>query len=113
MSAEAATLIAEILLTPSPPPLATLHFFNNMSGDGGGVAVAKIISACGETLQDIRFSATRSMATGCQAIVESLSNVKLLKHLDLSDNNFGGAKNGQILVNSLQRQVRRPCNPNL
>lgn len=85
MSAEAAALICELLLQStddnneeieksnekqSPPPLKILHFFNNMSGNGGGVAIAKLITACSKTLTNIRFSATRCMASGCQNIVE-------------------------------------------
>mgnify|MGYP003385785825 CR=1 FL=1 len=82
MSAEAATLISELLLHTEtneedkedkescPPPLKTLHFFNNMSGNGGGIAIAKMISVCSDTLTDIRFSATRCMVKGCQDVVE-------------------------------------------
>ena len=51
------------------PPLQVLHFYNNMSGDGGAKAVAGIVKACPQ-LHDFRFSATRSTPVGCEAIAE-------------------------------------------
>jgi hypothetical protein len=48
------------------PPLKLLHFYNNMSGDGGAKAVADIVLACPD-LEDFRFSATRSTPVGCEA----------------------------------------------
>ena len=51
------------------PPLQVLHFYNNMSGEGGAKAIAGIIKACPQ-LHDFRFSATRSNPAGCEAIAE-------------------------------------------
>ena len=40
LSADACVLVSELLLSGGCPALTTLHFFNNMSGDGGAVAIA-------------------------------------------------------------------------
>ena len=42
MSADACVLISELLLDKGCAPLTALHFYNNMSGDGGAVAIAGI-----------------------------------------------------------------------
>ena len=92
MSAEAASLIADIIVGEehsianslslrTVPPLNTFHFFNNMSGDGGAKAIARIIKACGGTLNDIRFSATRSMEAGCAAIANVRNDVCVMVNL--------------------------------
>jgi Ran GTPase-activating protein (RanGAP) involved in mRNA processing and transport len=108
MSAEAAALIGEII-AESKPPLTLMHFFNNMSGNGGGFALGKLISSCGATLTDIRFSATRCMAEGCAALLESMDAVQTLINLDISDNNFGAAsktnKNGELLARCVGKHV--------
>ena len=69
MSGESAQLISEILLEANPP-LSLFHFYNNMSGNGGGFAISRIITHFYATLQDIRFSATRCMQEGCKAVIE-------------------------------------------
>jgi Ran GTPase-activating protein 1 len=40
LSADACVLVSELLLKDGCPELTTLHFYNNMSGDGGAVAIA-------------------------------------------------------------------------
>lgn len=40
MSADACVLISELLLDGGCAPLTALHFYNNMSGNGGAVAIA-------------------------------------------------------------------------
>lgn len=108
MSAEAAGLIGE-LIAESKPPLALLHFFNNMSGNGGGFALGKLITSCGSTLRDIRFSATRCMEEGCAAMLEALNDVQTLVHLDIGDNNFGAVSktntNGELLARCVSKHV--------
>ena len=74
MSGESALLISEILLESSPP-LSLFHFYNNMSGNGGGFAISKIIQHFHATLQDIRFSATRCMQEGCKAVIEVILGI--------------------------------------
>jgi len=87
LSKEASELLATILKEVSPA-LEVFHFYNNMSGDGGAVALASIIAST-PTLKDIRFSATRSMASGCRAVAAALAECKTLTRLDCSDNTFG------------------------
>lgn len=62
-------LLSEILLDGSCPPLKLFHFYNNMSGDGGGKALSTLIKACVE-LEDLRFSATRCGNSGCMEIAK-------------------------------------------
>ncbi len=69
LSAEACVLVSQILLEDGCPPLKLLHFYNNMSGSAGGVAVSGIVRECSD-LEDFRFSATRSGPEGCLAIAE-------------------------------------------
>ena len=72
--------------------LETLHFYNNMSGDDGCVAWARIISRC-SSLVDVRFSGTRASRVGSLAASKALSgNASLggVRRLDLADNTFGG-----------------------
>jgi len=108
MSAEAAGLIGE-LIAESKPPLTLMHFFNNMSGNGGGFALGKLISSCGGTLTDVRFSATRCMAEGCTAILEALDAIQTLVSLDISDNNFGSISktnpNGALLARCVGKHL--------
>lgn len=40
LSADSCVLISELLLQGGCPPLTALHFYNNMSGDGGANAIA-------------------------------------------------------------------------
>jgi Ran GTPase-activating protein 1 len=69
LSAEAAAEVANILLDGGVPPIKVFHFYNNMCGNGGAVAVARIVAQA-EGLVDLRFSATRSSHAGCHAIAE-------------------------------------------
>jgi hypothetical protein len=72
LSAEASELITETLLA-SPAmvngtlPFTTLHFYNNMSGENGAKASARLIEKCPE-LDNVRYSATRAGREGCAAI---------------------------------------------
>jgi Ran GTPase-activating protein 1 len=102
LSAEAAALVAELLLEGGAPALTVLHFYNNMSGNGGGVAVGNIVKAC-PTLEDFRFSATRSSNEGCMAISAAVCTLKKLRKLDLSDNTFGAAA-AEKLAEGLREQ---------
>lgn len=72
MSAEAVLRMAQLLSEDGCPPLQLLHFYNNMSGDAGAVAFSSILRQC-PGLTDVRFSATRSAAAGCQVLVVSLA----------------------------------------
>jgi len=88
--------------------LTQLHFYNNMSGNGGCQAFARILSTCSETLEDIRFSGTRAGREGSLWISKALEQLggKIihLKYLDLADNTFG-TEGGSILAKALRRCV--------
>ena len=80
LSAEAGELLAKIILREEGAPegskvpvLKLFHFYNNMSGDGGAKAIARIVQACPE-LSDFRFSATRSTPVGCESIAAVLTD---------------------------------------
>lgn len=96
--------------------LLKLHFYNNMSGDGGCQEWARIIEQCNlSTLVDVRFSGTRATKRGSSIIANALhmlasgagdgrgngggttsavtsvqhNNTIKMKKLDLADNTFG------------------------
>lgn len=103
LSAEAVEGLANILVeSDAAPPIKLLHFYNNMAGDGGAFAMSRIIRACPE-LEDLRFSATRSMAAGCNAIAQAIDSLSSIRCLDLSDTNFGEDA-GAGLARALQHQ---------
>jgi len=75
--------------------LTKIHFYNNMSGDEGGVSFARILDKCTSKLQDVRFSGTRAGVKGSTAVAKALeklgdnANLLNLTTLDLGDNTFG------------------------
>ena len=76
LSAEACQLVSDILLSDrQAPPLRLLHFYNNMSGDGGAIAVAGMIERL-QGLEDVRCSATRAGQAGSTSIAKVLSPTK-------------------------------------
>ncbi|CAI5725563.1 unnamed protein product [Peronospora effusa] len=91
ISAAAAGVIAdEVLLfrgLDTPTKLETFHFYNNMSGDGGAIELAKLLPLS-PGLKDLRFSATRAQREGSLAFATALASLKKLEKLDLSDNTF-------------------------
>lgn len=89
LAAETAVLISEILLENGCPDLKLLHFYNNMSGDDGAIAVGGIIK-CLPSLNNLRFSGTRSQKKGCFAIADAICSITTLKYLDIADNMFKG-----------------------
>eukprot|EP01035_Chromulina_nebulosa_P023891 gene23891-31003_t len=98
--AEASANLADILLTSGCPPLTHLHFYNNMAGNGGAIAIAKVVGI-NPNIIDFRFSATRSGDEGCTAIANALNSLLDLERLDLSDNNFG-SEGALALANSIK-----------
>lgn len=116
--------VAEILTSKSSSSsciaarLTKIHFFNNMSGDGGCKSFAKILSNCTQ-LRDVRFSSTRANAEGSGVFIRAMEvlassandggagGFKLdnLTRLDLADNTFRNC--GDILSKALT------CCPNL
>jgi len=96
LSAEACRDIADIFLqgnSNSSLNLKVLHFYNNMSGDGGGEHVARLVKQC-PNLEDFRLASTRCLEKGGTALGKALGFCTKLKDLDLSDNAFNleGAK---------------------
>ncbi|CAI5746505.1 unnamed protein product [Peronospora destructor] len=91
ISAAAAGVVAdEVLLfrgLDTPTKLETFHFYNNMSGNGGAIELAKLLPLSPE-LKDLRFSATRAQREGSLAFATALASLKKLEKLDLSDNTF-------------------------
>ena len=83
--------------------LRVLHFFNNMSGNGGAKAVATMIRAS-PFLEDLRFSSTRGGHEGGMELAGALSTLTTLRRLDLNDNTFG-SEVGVALGRALERQV--------
>lgn len=55
--------VVEILTFRTPTNLRVLHFFNNMSGDGGAEALASLMEHA-PLLEDLRFSGTRAGPKG-------------------------------------------------
>ena len=87
LSAEAAELIGQLLQEDGVPPLKLLHFYNNMSGNGGAIAIANLVKLCPH-IEDFRFSATRSMNEGCIAVAK----------VTIMDNNYEKCTTTLMLV---------------
>lgn len=102
LASESAVLLSELLLEGGCPPIKLFHYFNNMSGDDGAIAVSGIVKAC-VNLTDFRFSGVRSQKKGCAAIADALGSLTTLTRLDLSDNMFQGDA-GTVLADVLQKQ---------
>ena len=84
-----------------------LHFFNNMSGNGGAKAVAAIVRASPH-LEDLRFSSTRGGHEGGMALAEAIGTLTTLRRLDLNDNTFGpdvGVALGRALAHQRSLEV--------
>lgn len=106
ISAAAAAVIAdEVLLyrgPETPTKLETFHFYNNMSGDGGAIALAKLLPLS-PALRDLRFSATRAQRAGSLEFAKALSSLHNLERVDLSDNTFK-AEGGVAIAAALKQQ---------
>eukprot|EP00567_Pseudictyota_dubia_P009255 CAMPEP_0197436078 /NCGR_PEP_ID=MMETSP1175-20131217/3550_1 /TAXON_ID=1003142 /ORGANISM="Triceratium dubium, Strain CCMP147" /LENGTH=570 /DNA_ID=CAMNT_0042965267 /DNA_START=202 /DNA_END=1914 /DNA_ORIENTATION=+ len=90
--------------------LTKLHFFNNMSGDGGCHSFARILNRCSNpTLRDIRFSSTRASDEGSAVVAAALdaagANLAKLERLDLCDNTFKSSSTA-ALFRVLNRTTR-------
>mmetsp|Transcript_60583 Transcript_60583/g.71951 ORF Transcript_60583/g.71951 Transcript_60583/m.71951 type:complete len:301 (-) Transcript_60583:610-1512(-) len=94
------------------PRLTKIHFFNNMSGNGGCQAFGRILSHCTSNLTDIRFSGTRAGREGSLTIAQSLLSLARtdsdkglcnLERLDLADNTFSFDNGGNDIAKALRR----------
>ncbi|KAI9908173.1 hypothetical protein PsorP6_004423 [Peronosclerospora sorghi] len=104
-AAAAGVIVEEVLLfrgLDTPTKLETFHFYNNMSGDGGAIALAKLLPLS-PALKNLRFSATRAQRAGSLAFATALASLKQLEKLDLSDNTFKtqGAKAIALAVKTM------------
>ena len=92
------------------PRLRSIHLFNNMSGNGGCQAFARLLKNCSaNTLEQVRFSGTRADRQGSmvvvQAMVEMIQDFEWsVNHLDLADNTLG-VEGGTLLA----QQVLAKC----
>lgn len=106
ISAAAAAVIAEEVLLfrgpETPTKLEIFHFYNNMSGDGGAKALAKLLPLS-PLLKDLRFSATRAQREGSLEFAKALSSLHKLERIDLSDNTFK-AEGGVAIAAALKQQ---------
>ncbi|RLN89103.1 hypothetical protein BBJ28_00006555 [Nothophytophthora sp. Chile5] len=92
ISAAAAGVIAqEIVLQNGKDASSTLeefHFYNNMSGHDGCVAVANVLAQC-KKLTALRFASARAGLEASEQMARSVnSHLRDLKSLDLSDCSF-------------------------
>lgn len=73
--------------------LTKIHFYNNMSGDEGCAAFARILSRCTSALEDVRFSGVRGGREGSQVVASALAtmgdSVRNIRRLDFADMTFG------------------------
>ena len=86
--------------------LTKIHFYNNMSGEGGCTEFVRILDKS-TRLVDIRFSSTRAGRAGSTVVASALDaalasgrNLDLEK-LDLCDNNFGDNASHEALFRAL------------
>jgi len=89
--------------------LTKLHFFNNMSGNGGCLAFARIMDCCtAKRLVNLRFSSTRAGSEGSLIFVQSLHTLSINGHLsylqilDLADNTFQDEEAASLLAMTIQ-----------
>ena len=87
LSAEACRSVSDLLLFRTPTRLSLLHFNNNMSGSGGGIAIADVVKGS-SYLRDLRFSSSRCGVDGALAFAAALPCAPELRRIDLSDNTF-------------------------
>ena len=89
LSELAMRLLAEALGTPGK--LRKLHFYSNMSGDGGAAAVSVLLERMGPNgaLRDFCMSSCRVRETGGLPLARALGRHPQLQVLDLSDSMFG------------------------
>ena len=106
LSAEAMESIRDLLLfrgADKPTSLKSLRFHNNMSGSGGGIAIAKVVEQS-PLLESFELSSTRCGREGGVCLSKALAKCPKLKSVNLSDNTFG-AECGEILGNSMKGKL--------
>jgi Ran GTPase-activating protein (RanGAP) involved in mRNA processing and transport len=71
-----------------PSSLRELWFYNNMSGDEGGAAIAALARQS-PGLELLRVSTTRVGRAGGRALADAVGSLRCLRELDVADNIFG------------------------
>ena len=102
LSADACGEVADLLLfrgPDAPTRLKTLHFFNNMQDDGGGIHIARVVERS-PLLEDFRLSSTRCKNDGGVALGTALGKFHNLRKLEISDNSFGSV-GGEALAKAI------------
>jgi len=103
LSSSSMELLTNILVSDGQPlKVHTLHFYNNMSGPEGAVALARLLKHC-PSLRNFRFSGTRALRAGSRTIAEALLPFTNFHSLDLADNMFS-EEIASILVQVLRNQ---------
>ena len=76
--------------TGTPTPLRALVFDNNMAGDEGGVAMARLV-ARSPALEEFQMTSSRVGAKGAEALIAALlaHDRSAMTRLDLHDNLYG------------------------
>ena len=88
LSAEACEEITRLFLKlGSPTRLKKLHFWNNMSGDGGAVAIAKLLKQS-PYIEDFMMATTRCGEGGGVVLCKALKHCTMLHTVDMNDNTF-------------------------
>ncbi|RQM27461.1 hypothetical protein B5M09_001291 [Aphanomyces astaci] len=108
ISAAASAVIAkEVVLQQDgvAKSLETFHFFNNMSGHEGCLAVASMLSGC-PNLTSFRFASARAGAAASLQLAQSIGqHVRHLTSLDLSDCSFDD-QGAVALAAAISKQTR-------
>ena len=99
ISGEAAETIAEYLLADEITALRTLLLHNNMAGEKGAQAIARVIAASPE-LEHIQFASCRMTRAGGVALVAAMEGLTTLRHIDIHDA-MGGEETTEKLIEVL------------
>lgn len=102
MSTAATHSVVDLLLFRAPTLLTTFHFHNNMSGDSGAEAIARLVENSPH-LRDLRFSGTRTTQTGTLVVLKAIQKITTLERLDFADNVLSG-ENGAELAQAVSAQ---------
>jgi len=86
----------------SPANMNKIHFYSNMSGDGGAAAASVLMERLGPNLLDFCMSSCRVREAGGLSLARGLQFSQQLRVLDLSDSMFG-EKGGAALAETLTK----------
>ncbi|KAK8794750.1 hypothetical protein WA158_001731 [Blastocystis sp. Blastoise] len=100
LSADSCKIITNIFKETAPMTLKKLHFHNNMSGNDGAIAISEALS-CTPSLEDFRWSCTRTGEEGALALSRALGSLPHLKKLYIGDNYFGESC-GDLLYDAIR-----------